>query len=103
VARFVRQPDDPLSAEVGLTVIDAFQHRGIGRLLLGRLFLAAAERGLCRLKFHVRAENAAMLGALQRVAPAAVATTSREFDRGVLTFVAPIPQPRAPLSAASPP
>jgi GNAT superfamily N-acetyltransferase len=102
VARFVRLSDDPLSAEVGLTVIDAFQHRGIGRLLLGRLFLAAAERGLRRLEFHVRAENAAMLCALRRVAPAAVASRSREFDFGVVTLVAPIPQPRAARESLSP-
>jgi protein lysine acetyltransferase len=49
-ARFVRDKDDPASAEIALTVADAYQGRGIGTLLLGALAAAARVDGIKR--FH---------------------------------------------------
>jgi CRP-like cAMP-binding protein len=49
-ARFVRDADDPASAEIALTVADAYQGRGIGTLLLGALAAAARVDGITR--FH---------------------------------------------------
>src|ERR1700723_1832427 len=40
-ARFVRLPGEPEVAEAAVTVIDDFQGRGLGRLLLARLVDAA--------------------------------------------------------------
>lgn len=57
VARFIRLPADTECAEVGITVIDSAQGKGIGRLLLERLFSAAIERGIKRLRFECLAEN----------------------------------------------
>ncbi len=51
-ARFIRDEDDPASAEVALTVADAYQARGIGTLLLGALAVAARVDGVKR--FHAR-------------------------------------------------
>ncbi len=45
-ARFIRDQDDPRSAEVALTVADAYQDRGIGTLLLGALAVAASVDGI---------------------------------------------------------
>src|SRR5713101_2152148 len=46
IARFMRFEQDPARAEVAATVSDAFQGRGLGRLLLTRLAEAARERGV---------------------------------------------------------
>jgi GNAT superfamily N-acetyltransferase len=57
VTRFIRLLEDKECAEVGITVIDSAQGTGIGRLLLERLFGAASERGIKRLRFEFLAEN----------------------------------------------
>jgi GNAT superfamily N-acetyltransferase len=57
VARFIRLPTDKECAEVGITVIDSAQGKGIGRLLLVRMFSAAIERGIKRLRFECLPEN----------------------------------------------
>lgn len=67
VGRFVRLLRDPYGADVALTVLDAYQGRGIGRLLLETLAAVARIHGLERLHFDVLPENAAMLALLDRV------------------------------------
>ncbi|BBX60858.1 acetyltransferase Pat [Mycobacterium saskatchewanense] len=56
-ARFIRDQDDPASAEVALTVADAYQGRGIGTLLLGALAIAARVDGVKRFHARVLADN----------------------------------------------
>jgi RimJ/RimL family protein N-acetyltransferase len=56
------QTDEEDSAEIAVTVTDACQHSGIGRLLMLELIRFARERGLRRLVGDVLPENAAMLG-----------------------------------------
>jgi CRP-like cAMP-binding protein len=51
-ARFIRDQDDPGSAEVALTVADTYQGRRIGTLLLGALAVAARVDAIER--FHAR-------------------------------------------------
>jgi len=46
IVRFLRFEQDPARAEVAAMVVDAFQGRGLGRLLLLRLIEAAWERGV---------------------------------------------------------
>jgi ribosomal protein S18 acetylase RimI-like enzyme len=48
-------------AELAFLVIDAYQGRGIGRLLLKHLMVIAREKGLRALAAEVLPENAAML------------------------------------------
>jgi RimJ/RimL family protein N-acetyltransferase len=50
-ARFVRDEDDPSSAEVAFEVVDACQGRGVGRKLLSELGALAQREGIER--FHV--------------------------------------------------
>jgi GNAT superfamily N-acetyltransferase len=59
VARFVRASDDPRAAEAAIVVLDEFQQRGLGKLLLERLVAAARERGIDRFRATTLAENPA--------------------------------------------
>jgi RimJ/RimL family protein N-acetyltransferase len=62
--RFIRLPDQPDSAEVGVTVVDAWQGRGLGSALLARLSERAAEAGIDYFTAEVLAENQTMLALL---------------------------------------
>jgi GNAT superfamily N-acetyltransferase len=62
-ARYV--PMGPGVAELGLTVLDGYQHTGLGRLLLGALVEGARESGLERLRAVVSLSNAPMLHLLE--------------------------------------
>jgi GNAT superfamily N-acetyltransferase len=64
VGRFIRDSDEPEVAEFALTIVDRWQGRGIGRLLLDRLIEAALERGITCFRGHVLSDNLAMLGLL---------------------------------------
>lgn len=72
IGRLVRAPDDADAAEFAITVLDEYQRKGLGRLLLDRLTSAARERGYTRLRGEVLADNRAMLGLLRDAAPGLV-------------------------------
>lgn len=61
LARYVRLVDKPGVAEFAVTVVDAYQRRGLGTLLLGRLLGTAREHGIGVLRGYVLPENEAML------------------------------------------
>lgn len=63
VARYARM-EDPAAAEVGLVVVDEYQGRGIGSLLLDALVLEALGAGVRRFEGEVLGENAVMRGVL---------------------------------------
>jgi RimJ/RimL family protein N-acetyltransferase len=64
VARFVRLPDDPTSAEAAVTVIDPYQGRGIGRAILAVLTAEAIRLGVKRFTMYVLSQNEAMMKVL---------------------------------------
>ena len=72
VARFVRLTDRPDTAEVAITVIDAWQKRGVGALLYERLVAAARERGVRVLRSEVHENNHGIQKLLSTVAPTTV-------------------------------
>ncbi len=60
VARFVRLPADPATAELAIVVGDRYQRQGLAAELLDRLADAALERGVRRFRATMLAENVAI-------------------------------------------
>jgi GNAT superfamily N-acetyltransferase len=71
IGRFVRLHDEPTVAEPAIVVVDAMQHRGIGRLLMERLIEAAVERGIRHFRSEFLAINRPMKELLAHLSPAA--------------------------------
>ena len=57
IARFLRDPDDPRLAEVAIVVIDAWQGRGVGKVLVDRLAAACARSGGPHHRAHARRQR----------------------------------------------
>jgi acetyltransferase len=89
VARYV-MTDQPGTAEIGVTVTDACQRRGIATLLVEALIGFARERGICRLTGLVLPENIGMLALARRMG------FSVRLDRGEQLF-----RIERPLAAAN--
>lgn len=66
VARYVSYPDGE-SCEFAIVIADAWQGRGLGRVMMTRLFAAARDRGLRRMIGHVLTENDGMLAMCRRL------------------------------------
>lgn len=67
IARFVRTEKGSKAAEAAVTVADAYHGRGVGRLLLAALTLAARERGVERFTAEILKENTPILGLLEEI------------------------------------
>jgi GNAT superfamily N-acetyltransferase len=72
VARYVRLAEEPAVAEAAVTVLDEYQGRGIGTILLRMLAGSAREHGIRSFRGYVLAENAPMLDILQDLGATAV-------------------------------
>jgi GNAT superfamily N-acetyltransferase len=57
VARYVRDREDPAKAEVAIEVVDDFQGRGLGTLLVEALGRRARMRGISRFTATMASEN----------------------------------------------
>jgi protein lysine acetyltransferase len=85
-ARYIRERDAPDTAEVAFAVIDDYQGRGLGTLLLGALTVAARENGVRRFRARLLSDNAAMRAVLRR------AGARMDFaEPGVLETVVDVP------------
>lgn len=67
VARFIRIPEERDCAEIAVAVVDEFQRRGLGALLLRELLGAAAGLGVRRFCAHMLPENHAVRRLLRRM------------------------------------
>jgi GNAT superfamily N-acetyltransferase len=67
VGRWIKLDDEPTKAEIAVTVLDEYQGRGIGTLLLGTLARRAMERGVETLFARVLWENIGWLESLRSV------------------------------------
>ena len=87
VARYVREAARPHVAEAAVTVIDAWQHRGLGGKLLRRLTARATENRIRVFSASLFAENDAMLTLFEKLGE--VSVTRR--DGPVLEIVVELP------------
>ena len=65
IARYIRHVEDREGAEVAVTVVDDWQHRGLGTALLSRLADRARQEGIRHFTALVAADNAAVVRLLQ--------------------------------------
>ena len=65
--RFVRLPDRPDTADLAVTVTDAWQRRGLASALLARLSARALEAGITYFTAEILAENRTVLGLLPKL------------------------------------
>ena len=79
IARMVRSSSDPVEAEIAITIIDDYQHMGLGSFLMNLIVLAASERNVERLSFTFLPQNEAISRLIHKVGPVQVGSSSRDF------------------------
>jgi RimJ/RimL family protein N-acetyltransferase len=86
VARYIRLSDDPAIAEAAVTVVDRYQGRGLGTLLLSMLARSALQSGVKVFRNYVLTENQQMLDLFEELG------ATRELEEpGVYRVDMPIP------------
>lgn len=93
IARFIRSSADPRMAEAAFTVIDAWQHKGLGTYLAGVLYLLAQARGVEFLRAIVLPENRAATGWMRNLGGKSV------FEGGVEQMDLPVARELSLMSA----
>jgi len=76
VARYVRDTNDPDTAEAAVTVADDWHGRGLGTALLFEIAEHARGEGIKRFTAYVLARNADMIDILFRLGPAKIVDRS---------------------------
>ena len=91
VARFVRLRDEPTVAEMAVTVLDAYQGKGVGSILLNAIARAASERGIEHFRGEVLTENAPMRALLASIGAKVIEEhgDSIVFDVSLLPLLGP--------------
>ena len=87
VARYMRLPDRPDTAEAAVAVIDAWQGRGLGGVLLKRLCRRATANGILRFRASLLTGNRSMLRLFERLGEVEV----RGVDAGVMGIDVELP------------
>jgi RimJ/RimL family protein N-acetyltransferase len=72
IARFIRIQNQPEIAEFGVVVIDSYQQRGLGTILLAVLHRMASINRIDKLRGYVLADNSVMSNWLGRLGAVAV-------------------------------
>jgi len=87
VARYVRNPQRHDVAEVAVTVIDEWQHKGVGTLLLDVISARAREQGITTFTALMLATNNEMMDLLKRLGPVHIV----DQEAGTVEIEVPIP------------
>jgi RimJ/RimL family protein N-acetyltransferase len=88
VARFVREPSEPESADVAVAVVDAWQNRGVGTSLIAALVRRAREVGVRRFTLSMSRDNGAVAGLIRRMR---VDVDCLELGRDVAEYAVTLP------------
>lgn len=96
-ARYIRLYDDADTAEIAIAVVDAYQRRGIGKLLLERLRQAAYERGIRRIRVHLMADNVPVRNLLESL----FGDQPLERDGNIISGEIPLCAPESEAERAS--
>ena len=91
VARYIRDPTQPDHAEVAVTVLDDYQHRGLGTLLLEMLADHARGNGITTFVSHILWDNREILDTL-----AAAGARIEPEEPGVARVAIEIPAHESP-------
>lgn len=92
IARYARSHDDPTCAEAAVTVLDAYQRRGIATALLHRLAEQARRNGIATLTATVMWENRELLDGLR-----ALGADIRPSEPGVASVEIALPPSQSEL------
>jgi GNAT superfamily N-acetyltransferase len=98
VGRWIRLVDEPEVAEVAITVIDEFQHLGIGRTLLWLAARSAVELDVRAFRTWMLGGNRAALGLLK-----GLGGSVGEWEQGVYAATTPLPETVEQLDGMPPP
>ena len=85
VARCIRLDDEPVAAEIAVTVVDSHQKLGLGTILLGVVAYNAAQHGIERFDATVISDNRRMIGLFSELD-----ATVHPASGGVLELTLPI-------------
>jgi GNAT superfamily N-acetyltransferase len=88
VARYVRQPERPDAAELAVTVVDDWQGRGVGTLLVEVLSARAREEAISSFTALMLADNADMMDMLRHLGPLRIV----DQEAGTAEVEMPIPE-----------
>lgn len=69
IARYIRSKTNPAIAEAAITVVDGYQHRGAGSILLHLLSQIATNNGIQFFQGYILPENEKMLNFIRRYHP----------------------------------
>lgn len=98
VARYVRLHDEPHVAEAAVTVVDEYQGRGLGTVLLGFLARAAAKHGIDTFRNYVLPDNEPMLELLRELGAEGAIEVDGALQVDVPVVVDPNELPETPAT-----
>jgi GNAT superfamily N-acetyltransferase len=98
VGRWIRLSDDPAHAEAAVTVLDEYQHKGLGKALLYLLARSAIERGLAGFRAWVLGDNQPMFDLLKDMG-----ALPGHWEEGVYEVTVPLPDSVEKLEATAAP
>jgi len=85
IGRFMRLADEPETAEIAVTVLDRFQHKGVGTLLFAVLYRIAGRLGVKQFRAYVLLSNTSLVHNLK-----ALGAKMRSHEDGVIEVDLPI-------------